>query len=90
MSGWDAAAFDRWLTTDPANQPEYRDDDTVYYETRQERLARATRDGEVFEPCRFGARVSACYHSPRCTHEIPGYGRYVPATPAGTTDTVTL
>jgi len=29
MSGWDAAAFDRWLTTDPVNQPEYRDDDTV-------------------------------------------------------------
>jgi hypothetical protein len=23
--GWDSAAFDRWLTTDPANQPDYED-----------------------------------------------------------------
>lgn len=84
MNGWDAAAFDRWLTTDPVNRPEYRDDDEISaaYETRRERLARANRNGEVFEPCRSGERVATCYHSPRCTCEIPGYGRYVPADPA--------
>ena len=25
---WDAVAFDRWLTTDPENQPEIPDDDS--------------------------------------------------------------
>lgn len=32
MSGWDPDAFDRWLTTDPVNQPDYRDDiEPIYY-----------------------------------------------------------
>ena len=29
-------------------------------------------DGEHFEPCRFGSRVSTCYHVPRCEHLIAG------------------
>lgn len=36
----------------------------------------------VFEPCRFGVRVSTCYHVPRCHHEVPGnrtttFGHYL-------------
>ena len=29
MRGWDADAFDRWLTTDPENQPEIPEDDST-------------------------------------------------------------
>jgi len=52
--------------------------DDLGTETRPQRFARAQRDGEVFERCRFGDRVSTCYHSPRCLPEVPGFGRYVP------------
>jgi predicted nucleic-acid-binding Zn-ribbon protein len=39
----------------------------------------------TFETCRFGNRVSTCYHVPRCGHQIAGdksspFGRYVPDT----------
>lgn len=54
------------------------DPDDLGVETRPQRLARAERDGEVFERCRFGDRVSTCYHNPRCAHEVPGFGRFVP------------
>lgn len=48
------------------------------YESKTERQERAQRDGEVFEACQFGSRVSTCYHVPRCAHETPGFGRYAP------------
>jgi hypothetical protein len=37
----------------------------------------------IFENCRFGDRVSQCYHVPRCGHQVPGdrasaFGRMVP------------
>jgi len=48
------------------------------YESQARRAGRAMRDGERFEACRFGERVSACYHTPRCSPEVPGFGRYVP------------
>jgi hypothetical protein len=33
----------------------------------------------VFERCRFGDRVSTCYHNPRCYREASVFGRYVAA-----------
>ena len=44
----------------------------------------------TFQPCRFGTRVSTCYHTPRCRWvwgygEGQPFGRFVPVTdPAGT------
>lgn len=38
---------------------------------------------EVFERCRFGERVSTCYHVPRCRPEPEGFGRRVLAEPPG-------
>jgi hypothetical protein len=56
----------RYFTTEPRTP------------SKAERASQAARDGEVFVPCRYGDRVSSCYHVPRCMTEIPGYGRYEP------------
>ena len=62
------------------------DPDDLGVETRPQRFARAQRDGEVFEACRFGDRVSTCYHNPRCSHEVPGFGRFLPAICGGSAE----
>jgi len=41
------------------------------------------RPGWEFVPCRFGTRISTCYHVPRCGYLVPGdwsslFGRWVP------------
>jgi hypothetical protein len=42
---------------------------------------------DIFEPCRFGTRVSTCYHNPRCERLVPGdkhslFGKWVSASKA--------
>ena len=34
------------------------------------------RSARVFTRCRFGDRISQCYHNPRCSNEAEGFGRY--------------